>query len=476
MARISSFLTRRKRWIQALIMLLLAASIAIILLYMIPRRYRLTDEVIYQVDDRMTDNPLMGYAPMAENVEQCARTNLVFIRLRWADWEPKEGQYDVHYLEENFHIEEYKKEKKHAVLRFVCDLPGQTAHKDIPEWLAAKTGGAAYSNAYGKGYQPDYENDKFIAYHEKAIKALADYCNRSDFVAFVELGSLGHWGEWHCDSMPAEETLWNYVLAYTDQFHNAQILMRRNYAMAQEGKLGLYNDMLGAKEETKEWLSWIKDGGSQTTGQGEILLKAMPDYWKEAAVGGELTSEISQQDMLDSQLGEVSELISDCHLSFIGPNCPVYDQNYAAGYEALKKRVGYRIYVSRLKTKFNYAKKALEVQLDWENDGQAPFYLDWPVMMKVFDKNGKLLYWESLDLKLSELLPGKTITSEASIPFSDAIAEGFEIGLSITDYEENENITLAIEYNDEADESSSIPAAIHWRENAQIIYSWCQTP
>ena len=84
-----------------------------------------------------------------------------------------------------------------------------------------------------------------------AMEALAEYCNKDDFVAYVELGSLGHWGEWHTNTeegvppLPDAEICWDYVLDYSDNFHNARMLMRRNFIMAAEGGMGLYNDMTG---------------------------------------------------------------------------------------------------------------------------------------------------------------------------------------------------------------------------------------
>ena len=44
--------------------------------------------------------------------------------------------------------------------------------------------------------------------------------------------------------------------------------------------------------------------------------------------------------------------------------------------------------------------------LTWENTGNAPMYWDWPVMLYVYDMEGKLKYWESVDIRLSELMRG----------------------------------------------------------------------
>ena len=70
---------------------------------------------------------------------------------------------------------------------------------DIPWWLYEKTeeDGTWYDGEYGKGYSPDYNNKVFIEEHEKAIKALGEHFGKDGLISYIELGSLGHWGEWH---------------------------------------------------------------------------------------------------------------------------------------------------------------------------------------------------------------------------------------------------------------------------------------
>ena len=69
-------------------MLILAAAIAGMLLYIIPYRYRLNQTTTYQESDRELYNPLTGYAPQAEIPEECEDSRLVYIGLTWEMWEP----------------------------------------------------------------------------------------------------------------------------------------------------------------------------------------------------------------------------------------------------------------------------------------------------------------------------------------------------------------------------------------------------
>ena len=118
--------------------------------------------------------------------------------------------------------------------------------------------------------------------------------------------------------------------------------------------------------------------------------------------------------------------------------------------------------MSRLSTTFSFADDSIDIRLDWENDGSAPLYWDWPVVIKIFDDSGTLVYWETLDLKLSELVPGKTITTVTRVPYLDEIRDGLSVGISIRSYDGKDSVMLAMDMNREIVEDS------------QIIYSYSQ--
>lgn len=447
------------------LIVVLGLAIAGLLLYILPYRYNLNRTVAYEESNELLENPLIGFAAPAENEEEGEKNNLVYIGLTWAEWEPKQDTYDIEALEEKFHIEKWKKENKHAVLRFICDIPGEEKHKDIPDWLYQKTkDGSYYEMAYGAGYSPDYSNRFFQERHAKAIKVLAEYCNKDEFVAYVELGSLGHWGEWHTNTdegvqdLPDADTCWQYVLDYSDNFHNVQLLMRRNYVMVSDGGLGLYNDMTGHKEDTEEWLDWINNGGSYETSGEELEYVPIENFWETGPVGGEMTSEYSMEELLDDRFQETLSLIQKTHMTFIGPNCPQGEERESSAALSLLDRLGYRFYISELRTQFSFADNQLDVFLTWENAGLAPIYWDWPVTMYVYNKSGELKYWESIDFSLSELMPGEELVTESHIPFTDLFRQGFQIGIGITSPNEKEHIQLAMD--------------VEKTGNVQIIYTY----
>ena len=65
--------------------------------------------------------------------------------------------------------------------------------------------------------------------------------------------------------------------------------------------------------------------------------------------------------------------------------------------------------------------------------------------MYVYNAKGELKYWETVDLKLSKLYPGTSAETVCSIPFTDEFRQGYQIGIGITDPDEKEFLSLAID-------------------------------
>ena len=125
-----------------------------------------------------------------------------------------------------------------------------------------------------------------------------------DFIAYIELGGLGHWGEWHVHSdagirqLPRKEVRNDYIAPFQPAFPKAKILMRRPFDTGLEGDFGIYNDVFGDKSATKTWLNWIQNGGSYDQTQEQAALKAMPNAWAKTPIGGEMTSSQSMSTLL----------------------------------------------------------------------------------------------------------------------------------------------------------------------------------
>ena len=386
----------------------------------------------YKESQAAFGNPLMGYAPSAWYNEVSEDISLLYMDITWAELEPEEGVYNWASIDEENQISRWRKEGKHLVFRFVCDIPGEEAHMDIPEWLYEKSGKAGkwYDGEYGKGFAPDYNNPTIISCHEQAVKALGEHFGQDGLISYVELGSLGHWGEWHVNysegiqRIPREAVRDKYILPWTEAFPDARILMRRPFASAERYGFGLYNDMTGQPEATQSWFDWINNGGEyDQTGEKNVIVP-MKDFWKTAPSGGEFTSSLSMEEMLDTNLSGTVEMIREAHTTFLGPKIP--DENYVDGYKEVLKNMGYRLWISMAELK-NTAKGS-RLKLTWENSGVAPMYKEWPVYVYIEDESGKLVEKSRISIKISSLLPGEkatTLTALETERLNSLLEKGF---------------------------------------------------
>lgn len=393
----------------------------------------------YEPDRLSVGNPLMGYAPRADQDTLSEDVQLVYVDITWRELEPEKGQYAFDEIIEDNRLERWRAEGKHVVLRFVCDFPEEESDLDIPDWLYEEIGkaGTWYDIEYGKGFAPDYNNGLFIEYHAQAVKALGERFGQDTFVSYIELGSLGHWGEWHVDydsgiqRMPKAEVRERYITPWIAAFPNAQILMRRPFAAAEKYGLGLYNDMAGHLDSTQEWLDWIEEGGNYSQAEEKNALVAMADFWKHAPSGGELTSSATMEQMLAEDGDQTVELVRRSHTTFLGPK--IADDAYEDGYDALLRSMGYRLYVreAALIPMIN----STRLEMTWSNLGVAPMYWDWPVMVYVWDAQGNVVESVEADLQLSTVLPETEIVCSVELLTKGLTqrATDYYVGVGIVD-------------------------------------------
>ena len=353
-------------------------------------------------------NPLQGNVAWAEDLFEAPQPfSMVYANITWAELEPKEGSYDFEAVETRYHFDHWRELGKHMILRFVMDMPGKKDHCDLPEWLKKRVRGAAYKTPYGRGWCPDYEDRVLMEAHRRVIAALGVRYDSDPFVSFVELGSVGHWGEWHvhekAGTMPGSEARRQYIRDYVDAFPKTLLMMRRPFDAAAELGLGLFNDASGDIRETLQWLDWIENGGDYEGETGG--LSAMHEAWKTAPIGGELTTAVDPETLLREDDGLLEKLFRLSHTSWIGPNSftQVEDDALQEALDRLMANVGSRLWVSESRVSDQ------RFVLTLENDGVAPFYYAWPVRLRTADSIGNVKIFD-VDVDLRSVLPGEQLT------------------------------------------------------------------
>ncbi|MGE5703071.1 MAG: DUF4832 domain-containing protein [Clostridia bacterium] len=381
--------------------------------------------------DDVLINPYMGLAPDSRSDEYKQPHSLVYANLSWRQLEPEKGNYQFDQVEAELKLAKWADQNMKWVIRVILDYPEEESHKDIPDWLYNELDGDGewYENSHGKGFSPNYSNPKLIAYHKELITKLGERYKDDPRLAFIELGSIGHWGEWHTNTsipFPKQEVSDQYVKPYLDSFSDSILLMRRPHPIAKQYKLGLYNDMFANKKHTSEYLSWIQKG--YISWLTKEPMPAMPDYWKYAPSGGEFSPSQSLKTYFDpSNMDELLTQAKATHISWMGPNTPAKFDTDSEQQQYLNKflnTIGYRFSLA----KESHAKKVtagsrLNVSMEWKNSGIAPFYFPWPLELSLADESGKIVLKTNTAENIRKWLPGTTKTTR-SLPIPPSLPTG----------------------------------------------------
>ncbi|WP_091183711.1 S-layer homology domain-containing protein [Paenibacillus catalpae] len=411
----------------------------------------------------LLNNPYTGWVAWAKDSSKPDGTaypqqhSMVYAGISWRELEPVKGQFDWEGIEQKYQFAYWASQGKRINLRIVLDTPtADPSHKDIPDWLYDEL--AAEGNAgiwydtqeVGSGFSPNYNSSTLLAEHERMIAKVAERYDNDPRIAYVQLGSLGHWGEWHTwpsgsGVFPKLSISDQYVQHYLDAFENKQIGMRKPFPIASEQQVGLFNDVFGIKSSTEEWVGWTQNGWA---GIGESVddpadaaaaqaASAMPDFWKYAYSGGEFANGNPESWLTDDAIMESLRQMRVSHTSWLGPSSPArtaYGTDIQSNIETMQKLMGYRYVIEAVKHSGSAARgTSISVETVLNNKGVAPFYQDWKLEYSLADANGTIVYKQQQDTDLRSLLPGRHVMDNR-LDLPSALAAGsYKLNVAVID-------------------------------------------
>lgn len=376
--------------------------------------------------DGPLDNPLKGWCPYTNAGKIHQPHSMVFQYISWRELEPVEKDFRFEQWEKTWN--EGAAEGKHVIFRVYVDYPSKPS--GLPDWLRlAGVNETAYEE-YGGGKSPDYDDPRMVAGLERLIAALGKRYNDDPRIAFVQLGLLGFWGEWHTYPRPAlyasPDTERRIIDAYRKAFPDKSLMARtaRGYAGRQEW-IGFHDDMF--PEDTDNGQDWSFLAG---------LRKAQrTENWQIAVVGGEMVPGKAAQ-WLGTDFATTRTMLERSHFSWIGPYCPALtnpqDEAFLRRSQELVRKMGYEFQISEITHPATVkAKQPTRISLKGKNDGVAPFYYPWPVEWALLDGSGKVVLLQPTDWDIRQWRPGEfTELTELDI---DVPPGTYRLGLGIRD-------------------------------------------
>lgn len=300
-----------------------------------------------------------------------------------------------------------------AIFRVYLDYPGLPT--GIPDFLLNGLTLDSYSD-YGGGQSPDYTNETLISTLETFIGELGTQYDGDTRIAFIQIGLLGFWGEWH--TYPHEDwfpnkTVQNRILhAFDDTFNTTQILLRYPTADSPTLNMGFHDDSFAYETiGSDEWVftNLLADAGAQ-------------NRWQEFPIGGEIYPDI-QTTMWElvppGDVQDYEQCVEETHASWM-----IYDEIFYGSYTAGEKSraregallLGYQFAITGISS--NRDNNELSINVTLENKGNAPFYYPLDVEFGIGEETSGL-FNRVETIQDINALPGETISIYIQINLDD---------------------------------------------------------
>lgn len=361
----------------------------------------------------------------------------VYIRTSWTALEPKEGQYNWKELDGMLKVAE--NQGLPLSLRIMCACIKAKA-PSTPQWVFDKgaKGDKIVIQLEDKGQtndvtqiSPRFDDPIFMREHKRFIEALAKRYDGDPRIAGIDIGSYGHWGEWHCHGLPPDTNRYmtavppekrphtkplvypfeirrQYADWYLDNFKKTPLVFMTDdwetlkYAIGEAGpsRVGLRRDGVGSPWHATRWI------GNPPYDQ----IPKMGEVWKDRPVWFEFFGHAPDMVKKGWDVPAAIDFMLTNHVTVVNtiPFSPWELKDFDPDlFKQLKKLDLYA--GARLVPKKGAVKrfgKAVAVALSGENKGVARIHLPYSLQAVVTGPNGQELFAADLAADPRSWLPG----------------------------------------------------------------------
>jgi hypothetical protein len=245
---------------------------------------------------------------------------------------------------------------------------------------------------------PDYSDPKLRRCLKSFITELGKKYDGDPRVAFITMGLLGSWGEWHTwpkDELFAKPEVQKEVMdSFEDSFKKTPILMRYPHKEGDQGFSSNVKRSFGFHDDSFAWATL--DTGKKD--ENWFFLAAMKhagalEKWRSAPIGGEIRPEAwghcFDEPIKKEKVQDFEKCVRQTHVTwlmdsgmFSKEQKPTEKRMFRA--KEMVRMMGYDFTVYRV----NFGDKE-SVEIGFRNQGVAPFYADWALRVALLE-NGRL--------------------------------------------------------------------------------------
>lgn len=387
------------------------------------------------------DNPLKGLVPYAGDHGRWFPHSMEFSYVPLSPLVVGRHEYDWRPLERV--LDEIAGRGHQAIFRVYVEYPGK--RDGIPQYLL--DGGLKVHEwrADGINRTPDYADAALRECLRDFVAKLGEKYDGDPRIGFVTAGLLGRWGEWHTyprTDLWADQTTQREVLdAYEAAFDATPILLR--YPAGRDHGEQARNDdrAFGYHDDSFAWAT-LDTGKPGDEWFFEVALNAAGplavEKWRTQPIGGEIRPEawgkVFDAERDDERIQDFATCVERTHVSWLMDTGLFQKGTWSRSRHdravELVRRMGYEFHVPT--ASWTLEDGRLDVEVEVENRGVAPFYHAWAAEFALLDGDGRVVVSTRGENVLSGLLPGsKPRTWRERLDLSKTPAGGYQLAVRV---------------------------------------------
>lgn len=183
-----------------------------------------------------------GKLEPSDTVDDFPGVTTVYLRIAWSHIEPQEGRFNWSVLDTP--AQRWLDKGKRIALRISCSE--SFMRYATPQWVE-QAGAKGYNFTPGKGidpngpyWEPDYDDPVLLEKLDRFLAALAKRYDGNPEVAFIDVGSVGVWGEGHTYASTQKpysaETIRKHIDLHTKHFKKTLLVANDDFSLQERGR------------------------------------------------------------------------------------------------------------------------------------------------------------------------------------------------------------------------------------------------
>lgn len=372
-----------------------------------------------QETDAVLVNPGMGFTTHQSfngGVPGYPESTIAYFRWYWEELEPQERDYNWAMVDSVL-----AGARAHGQ-RLATRIMPANGREGVPEWYK-KTGAKGFkyiaesTQQAGKtttSWMPDFSDPLYAKYMGRLVLEFARRYDGHPDIDHIDIGSYGHWGEWHLSFVKEKE---NYPFAikkmiidwYLDNFKKTPLVICEDaedgLEYATQNGAGWRADCMGDYGPPNNWNLMTRYL------QLPDMYPSVGEAWKTRPVAFESCGTMESWLQAGRDIEYIYSACLELHTSVLNNKSTPIPPEWWPATEKFLKRMGYRL-VPRLirHEKWLSPGDTLHFEMEFDNIGVAPPYRAYiPVveLRKAGRGNEKILVSVALDWDVTRWLPGR---------------------------------------------------------------------